>query len=128
MDPTTMGVERKMSKSDPTSAITIPATPEEVRERLKGAFCPAKEVDGNPVVELASFVVFPWEGRLKIDRAEKHGGALDFETLEAFDAAWRAGSIHPMDLKNAVGEALNRILAGSTEFFQRQPDALPSGL
>ena len=43
MDPESMNVERKMSKSDPTTSITIPTTEAEVRNRVAGAFCPAKD-------------------------------------------------------------------------------------
>jgi tyrosyl-tRNA synthetase len=128
MDPATMGVERKMSKSDPTSAITVPSTPEEVRERIAGAFCPAKTLEANPIAELAQFVVFPWEGALEIPRAEKHGGPLRFETAPAFAEAYAAGGIHPMDLKGAVATSLGRILAPAAEHFRRHPEAIPAGL
>jgi len=127
MDPETMGVERKMSKSDPTSSITIPSPPEVIRERLASAFCPAKELDANPVAELAQFVVFPYEGRLVIERPAKYGGALAFETSAAFAEAYRAGQVHPQDLKGAVTEALIRILAPASAYFRDHPEAMPVG-
>src|SRR5271170_5430753 len=52
MDPTEGGLERKMSKSDPTSGIPIPAPRTTIAERVASAFCPAKEVDANPIVEV----------------------------------------------------------------------------
>jgi tyrosyl-tRNA synthetase len=128
MDPATMGVEKKMSKSDPTSAITIPSTPEEIRTRIAGAFCPAKVLEANPIAELAQFVVFPWEGALEIPRAEKHGGPVRFETATAFTEAYVAGSVHPMDLKAAVAASLERILAGPSEHFRQHAEAMPAGL
>lgn len=128
MDPATLGVEKKMSKSDPSSAITIPSTPEEIRTRITGAFCPAKVLEANPIAELAQHVVFPWEGALEIPRAEKHGGPLRFDAVAAFTEAYGAGSIHPMDLKAAVASSLERILAGPSEHFRQHPPALPSGI
>jgi tyrosyl-tRNA synthetase len=127
MDPTTMGVEKKMSKSDPSTAITIPASEEEVRDRLQGAFCPAKEVDANPVVELARYVLFPWEGRLEIERAPKHGGPLAFATEPEFVDAWKAGTIHPQDLKAAVASGLTRVLAPAGRYFASHPEHVPVG-
>ena len=127
MDPATMGIERKMSKSDPSSAITLPAAPEEIHARLNAAFCPAKVIDGNPIVELARHVVFPWEGKLEIERAEKHGGPLAFESEPAFRSAWESGQLHPMDLKHSVGKALERILAPSRAYFDAHPEAAPAG-
>jgi tyrosyl-tRNA synthetase len=127
MDPATLGVERKMSKSDPSGSVTLPSAPEVVRERLRGAFCPAKELEGNPVAELALHVVFPWEGRLSIDREPKHGGPIAFETEANFVTAWQAGAVHPMDLKTSVAAALERILAPANAYFAAHPEANPDG-
>ncbi len=127
MDPATLSVERKMSKSDPSSAITIPATREEVAARIRGAFCPAKETDGNPIVELVRFVLFPWEGRFELERSAAHGGAISFATEEEFLGAWTSGSIHPADLKSSLVPALDRLLAPSRRYFGDHPDAAPVG-
>jgi tyrosyl-tRNA synthetase len=123
MDATTQSIERKMSKSDPSSAIPIPATPEEIDARVRAAFCTAREVDGNPIVELARFVVIPWSGRLDIERSEKHGGPVAFETETAFLDAWRAGNVHPADLKAAVAKSLGEILAPAGRALAGAPGA-----
>jgi tyrosyl-tRNA synthetase len=125
MDPESQTVERKMSKSDPTAAIPIPSDPEVVAARVGAAYCPAKEVDGNPVVELVRFVVFPWEGKLSVERAAKHGGALVLDSEEEFVKTWKAGSLHPQDLKAAVAASLNRITDPARRFFGSHPEAIP---
>ena len=111
MDPVEGLVEGKMSKSDPHSAILVTADREEIAARIGSAFCPAKVVEGNPVVEAVRYIVFPWEGRLAIDRAPRHGGPLAFERVEEFLAAWTEGQVHPQDLKGSVVAALDRLLA-----------------
>jgi tyrosyl-tRNA synthetase len=121
-----VGIERKMSKSDPAGSISLPSTPEEVAARLKGAFCPAKEVEGNPVVELALHVVFPWRGRLTVARAPQHGGDRTFEHRGAFHAAWTAGEVHPADLKAAVSAELDEILRPVNEYFAHHPAESPA--
>jgi tyrosyl-tRNA synthetase len=110
MDPVEGTIEGKMSKSDPGSAIAMTASPKEVAAALGQAFCPARTLEANPVVELVRYVVFPWEGKLAVDRAEKHGGPLAFPTFDAFATAWAAGSLHPQDLKGAVAVVLDRLL------------------
>jgi tyrosyl-tRNA synthetase len=122
MDPSG-NVEGKMSKSDPSAAIPIPSTEAEVAERIGAAFCPAKEVDGNPVVEIVRFIIFPWEERLVVSRAAKHGGPVSFEQEAVFLEAWRAGTLHPQDLKTAVGESLNRLLAPAQRRLATRPEA-----
>jgi tyrosyl-tRNA synthetase len=125
MDPESQTVERKMSKSDPTAGIPIPSDPEMIASRIGAAYCPAKEVDGNPVVELVRFVVFPWEGKLSVERAAKHGGPFVLGTEEEFLKIWKAGSLHPQDLKAAVAAALTRITDPALRFFRSHLEAIP---
>jgi tyrosyl-tRNA synthetase len=110
MDPEDGTTERKMSKSDPSSGIPITADRALIEARIGGAFCPAKETEGNPVVETVRYIAFPWEGRFTVDRAEKHGGPIAFETVEQFLGDWKEGKLHPQDLKRGVVDALDRIL------------------
>jgi tyrosyl-tRNA synthetase len=124
MDASSGALEHKMSKSDPTSAIRLPATPEEIRTRLEGAFCPAKEIEGNPVVEIARRILFPWTGRLEIPRSPKFGGPLSFDSEPVFTAAWTAGTIHPLDLKHGVAEALVPLLEPVARHFAAHPETL----
>ncbi|HLY77163.1 MAG TPA: tyrosine--tRNA ligase, partial [Thermoplasmata archaeon] len=128
MDPETQTVERKMSKSDPSAGVPLPSDPEVVASRIGAAYCPAKEVDGNPVVELVRFVIFPWEGKLSIERAAKHGGSFEIPTEEEFLSTWRAGSLHPQDLKAAVALALTRLMEPARRFFGSHPEAIPATL
>jgi len=125
MNPTDGSVERKMSKSDPGSGIPITADPETVRARFEGAFCPAKEVVGNPVVEAVRFIVLPWEGRLHVDRPAKYGGPLDFTDEKEFLASWAEGRLHPQDLKGAVAQALDRLVAPARAYFAAHPEFSP---
>ncbi len=126
MDPGDGTVERKMSKSDPASSVPIPSTPETMRERLGQAYCPAKETEGNPIVELVELVLFPWNGRFEIDRASKYGGPVAFENVEEFRAAWSTGSVHPQDLKLAVAHALGPLVEPANRYFIAHPEQGPS--
>lgn len=127
MDPETMNVERKMSKSDPTSAVTLPTTESELRQRIGQAFCPAKEVEGNPVVEIARHILFPWTGHVALERAAKHGGPIDFTTEVEFLQAWTLGTLHPADVKAAVATGLWQLLAPAQRYFEEHPEARPVG-
>jgi tyrosyl-tRNA synthetase len=126
MDPAEGTTERKMSKSDAGSGIPIPATTEEVQSRIGAAFCPAKEVAGNPVVEAVRFIVFPWEGTFVVPRAEKHGGPVTFESPAIFETAWTEGKLHPMDLKAGVAAALDRLIAPARSYFATHPEVAPA--
>ncbi|MGI0128816.1 MAG: tyrosine--tRNA ligase [Thermoplasmata archaeon] len=125
MDPTEGTTDRKMSKSDPGSGVAIPSSTEELAARIGAAFCPAKEVEGNPVVEAVRFILFPWDHRLEVDRAAQHGGGVTFESEETFLAAWRTGALHAQDLKSAVARALDRRIAPARAFFADHPELAP---
>ncbi len=123
MDPVEGTAERKMSKSDPSSGIPLPATPEEVASRTSAAFCPAKEEVGNPIVEAVRYIAFPWEGRFRVERAEKHGGPVTFEDEGSFVAAWKEGKLHPQDVKAAVAALFDRRIAPVRAYYAAHPDA-----
>ncbi|MGB6500441.1 MAG: tyrosine--tRNA ligase [Thermoplasmata archaeon] len=125
MDPLEGLVEGKMSKSDPTSSIRIPSERTEIAARIGSAFCEAKTVEGNPIVEAVQYIVFPWEGRLSIERAAKHGGSVEYGSTEEFLTAWRDGKLHPQDLKAAVTTSLDRILEPACDYFGRHPELSP---
>ncbi|MCX6665586.1 MAG: tyrosine--tRNA ligase [Euryarchaeota archaeon] len=116
-------IEVKMSKSKPESMISIHDTPEAVKKKLSKAFCPEKELLGNPVLEICKYVVFP---ELKnesfiIERPEKFGGKLSFATYNDLEQAYIAG-LHPLDLKNATASYINRILEPIRKYFESHPE------
>lgn len=126
MDPAEGTVEGKMSKSDPGSAVPIPADRPEIAARIASAFCEAKTVEGNPIVEIVRYIVFPWEGRLSVERAEKHGGPLAYDSVDTFLAAWKDGKLHPQDLKSAVSASLDRLVEPARRYFRDHPGLSPA--
>ena len=126
MDPVEGTTEGKMSKSDPGSAIPVPADRGVIDARIAAAFCPARQLEGNPVAEIVKLLVLPWEGRLAVERAAKHGGPVEFSTAAEFDRAWTEGQLHPLDLKAAVAAALDRLLAPARRYFADHPELSPA--
>ncbi|MEA3202847.1 MAG: tyrosyl-tRNA synthetase [Thermoplasmata archaeon] len=119
-------VENKMSKSDPDSGIFIHDTREDILRKLKAAHCPAKELDGNPVLDLLRLVVFPRiaaaSGALRVNRPEKFGGNKAYASYPEVAADFAAGALHPMDLKAAVADALDQELAPVRAYFAKHPE------
>ncbi|MEF8879727.1 MAG: tyrosine--tRNA ligase [Candidatus Thermoplasmatota archaeon] len=119
MDPT----ESKMSKSKPDSMISIHDRPEEVERKIKKAYCPEKQVEGNPVLEMCKYVIFPefQNDVFLIERPEKFGGNLQFESYEKLEEEYQAG-LHPLDLKNATVRYINQILKPVHEYFEKHSE------
>lgn len=112
--------QMKMSKSIPKSAVFIHDSPDEVHDKFKQAFCPAKNIDFNPVLDWADNLIFRnGEAELEIRRPAKFGGDVTFNTYEELCSAFASGGLHPMDLKSAVAEKLVEILTPAREKFDK---------
>jgi len=120
-EPTRMGLEEdseldvqvssKMSKSKPETCIYVVDDPEAVRAKLHKAYCPPKEVENNPIIDICRNVLLRDEGdSLHVDRASKFGGPVTFWSIAELEESYRMGLIHPLDLKNAVADKLIKLL------------------
>ena len=117
-------ISSKMSKSMPQTCIFIHDTPENVKAKVRAAYCPPKQVDRNPLLELVKHVVLTEKESLNIPRPSKYGGPERYETYEEIEKAYLKGRLHPLDLKNGVAEALTEILRPVREHFRRRPKTL----
>lgn len=100
----------KMSSSIPESSIMVDESPASIKRKVVAAFCPAKKVDKNPVLELCEHAVLPRVGKLKVERPAKYGGDVEFTSYPELSKAFASGKLHPQDLKAAVSAALIDIL------------------
>lgn len=112
---------KKMSKSDPNSAIFLFDPPEKVRSKIKKAYCPIKEVEGNPVMDIIRHIIMPYYGEnFLIRRPPQKGGEISPETYAELEKLYVNGDIHPVDLKNAVSDALNEMIAPANRLVERE--------
>jgi tyrosyl-tRNA synthetase len=114
----------KMSKSWPTTCIFVHDSAADVKAKLRNAYCPPKQTAGNPVLETARLAVFTNTKELTISRPPKYGGPEIFVNYAELEQAYRNGKIHPLDLKNAVAEALIMILEPVRTHFTKHPERL----
>lgn len=117
-------IRSKMSKSVPGGCIYVHDGPDEIRAKIRRAYCPAKQAKDNPVLEIAKLIVFPALGHLDVERPEKYGGPVSYNSYDELERDFAAGSLHPLDLKNAVAEALIEILKPIREHFAKKPETL----
>ena len=117
-------IDMKMSKSDPTSSINIHDTPDSVRQKIKKAYCPPeKENEGtNPMLMMAKYVIFPRFDRIDIERPEKYGGNVSYDSYEALTADYFSGKLSPVDLKAGIVDGINKTLAPVAEYFEAHPE------
>ncbi len=108
----------KMSKSIPASAIYMTDEEPEIRKKIKNAFCPEGEIEFNPLLDWAKYIIFINDKSfLEIKRPEKFGGDVTYNNYENMEKDFAEKKLHPMDLKNAMSDKLLEILTPAIEHF-----------
>ncbi len=117
--------EVKMSKSKPETAIFVHDSPEDIWRKLKKAYCPAKEVEFNPVLDIVKYVIFPWREyqEFVVERPEKFGGTVTYSSYEELEKDFAEGKLHPLDLKKATAKYLSEILEPVRNYFEENKEA-----
>ncbi len=117
-------IAKKMSKSNPDSAIFMTDTEEEIKRKFKKAFCPEGEVVDNPVLEYCKYIVFELiKEPFTIKRPEKFGGDVSFTSYNDLEEAFTKKEVHPMDLKEATAKYINQLLEPVRKHFQEDEHA-----
>ncbi|MCW6168541.1 MAG: tyrosine--tRNA ligase [Thermoplasmatales archaeon] len=101
----------KMSKSDPGAAILMSDSLQEISEKMKKAFCPMKQKENNPVLDIFHYIIFPWNSTVTIERPIGKGGDISFGTFSELEKEYSEGNIHPIDLKEAATISLDKLVA-----------------
>ncbi len=119
-------IASKMSKSKPWTAIFIHDTEEQIKGKLKKAWCPERQAEINPILEIVRHVIFHEHKSFRIDRLAKFGGPAEFQNYQELEKAYVQGSLHPQDLKNAVAKELAKILEPIRKYFENNKEAKES--
>ena len=116
-------ITSKMSKSKPETSIFVHDSKETILSKVGSAYCPPKVVEGNPMMEYAKYIIFRRLRSLTVERPQRYGGAIEYSSYEELEGAYRAGLLHPADLKKGVADSIDRIVAPIREHFEKDPSA-----
>ncbi|XP_030073576.1 tyrosine--tRNA ligase, cytoplasmic [Microcaecilia unicolor] len=100
----------KMSSSEEESKIDLLDKKEDVKKKLKKAFCEPGNVENNGLLSFVKHVLFPLRSEFVILRDEKWGQNTVYTSYEALEKDFAAQVVHPGDLKASVEHALNQLL------------------
>ncbi|AAR39237.1 NEQ389 [Nanoarchaeum equitans Kin4-M] len=110
-------IDIKMSKSKPETAIFIHDTPEDIRRKIRKAYCPIGEIELNPIIELVEYVIYPILKEPIVIENKKTHQTMEFDNVEQLKEAYAKKQIHPLDLKEYVAEKLIEILEPARKYF-----------
>ncbi|MHA1820532.1 MAG: tyrosine--tRNA ligase [Promethearchaeota archaeon] len=116
-------IQLKMSKSKPDSAIFMLDSEEDIKRKLKKAWCPPKEINENPILEYCKYIVFEKFDEVLIERPEKYGGNITFHSYEELEKAYASGELSPVDLKANVARYINELIKPIRQYFEENQHA-----
>lgn len=122
-DPDDVLLDMKMSKSKPDSAIFMDDSEEEVKRKIDKAYCPERQVNLNPILEYCKYIIFNSFKGVKIERPEKFGGDIGYDSYKDLEDDFVEGKLHPMDLKNSVSFYINELLNPVRNHFKKNKEA-----
>lgn len=116
-------IGKKMSASDEKSKIDLLDDGETVRRKIKDAEC--IEGDSNSgVMVFLKYVIMPIRSDKKekfvIKRDKRYGGNKEYINWEDIEKDFISKKLHPLDLKNAIAEEINKLL----KIFQKNKKEL----
>ncbi|MBC7406096.1 MAG: tyrosine--tRNA ligase [Candidatus Parcubacteria bacterium] len=125
----------KMSKSKPDSAIWVHDSLSEIQRKIKKAYCPMIDPNlspeenqtiqnMNPILDWCQNMLYPAGQIIQVTRLDKFGGNVDYTNYDSLYEAYTSGSLHPMDLKNAVASSLFKILKPIYDYTVANPKPL----
>ena len=101
----------KMSKSDPNSGIFIHNSDDEIRTKIKKAWCEEGNIENNPLLEISNQIIFHEYDNMKVVRPEKFGGDIEYSDYNQLKTDFVEKRLHPTDLKQTVGNYLVKIIS-----------------
>lgn len=105
------GPGTKMSSSVLSSFISIRDKKEDIIQKVNKAYCKVGDIGNNPLLSIVKLIIFPKFEKFEIKRDKKFGGNFIFKTYKELETAFETGKLHPADLKNAVAEYLEKLIA-----------------
>jgi tyrosyl-tRNA synthetase len=100
----------KMSKSDPSSGIFVHDSDDEIREKIKKAWCEQGNTKNNPLLEIVKHVIYHKFNEISVERPAKFGGNVTYLEYSKLESDFAQKNLHPTDLKQIVADYLIKII------------------
>ncbi len=111
----------KMSKSLPETAIFLHDSKEDIKRKVRRAYCPPNDIIVNPIFSMLENVVYPYITRMNMSFKIvnlKTGRESEYFSLDEVEKDYLSGEIHPLDLKNAVSEYIWMMVKPVSEYLR----------
>ena len=114
----------KMSASDAKSKIDLLDSKKDIEKKVNSAYCVEGSLKDNGVIAFVEHFIFSFKGKLEISRPKKFGGDVCYDDFNELKKDFVSKKLHPMDLKQAVSEELNKLLEPVRKKFEKKKSLL----
>ena len=99
--------------------ISMEDSQKSIHEKINKAFCPPLsdppiDQDGNkpenPVLQIFQFHIFPRFHQITIEREDKHGGNIIYNSYMDLQNDLESGNLHPQDAKKTLAQYLDTLI------------------
>jgi len=115
--------DHKMSKSNPNGAILLHDSPEKLRKKMRKAYLDPSDRN-SPIYELIEHIILPEFGKITVTPKPEFGEPSTYSDLESLIDAVSNGTIHPIDAKYGVADAISELLIPINYYFNKNPELL----
>jgi len=113
----------KMGKSRPETCIFIHDSQQEIKQKISKAWCPDKTVENNGIMSYVRHLIFHEFDSFDVQRQSKFGGDVSYSSYNEVERDFVSGKLHAADLKSAVSDYLDRIIAPYRQHFEKPAKA-----
>ncbi|MEM3373567.1 MAG: hypothetical protein QXF76_05105, partial [Candidatus Anstonellales archaeon] len=96
-------------------------SPKEIELKIRKAYCPPKEIELNPVMELAKYILFRGEEKEFEVVNTKTNERRIYKTYHELEKDYMLGKIHPADLKSSISSQLINLIEPARKYFLDGP-------
>ena len=114
----------KMSKSNPDNTVFMDDSEQEIKRKIKKAFCEPQNIIKNPLLDWAKHIVFPLVGHMCIPENLKwNEPELKFNSFDSLSLAFAEGKVQPKGLKDSMIVHINQLLQPIRDHFTNNKEA-----
>ena len=99
-------------------------TDDEIKTKIKKAWCEQGNVQNNPILEMAKHIVFHEFNEITIERPEKFGGNVNYNNYQELEQDFSQNKLSPADLKPSIAEYLVKIVTPTRDKLTLESDLL----
>ena len=108
--PILLGLDANKMSSSKNNLIAVEDSSDSIKKKIASAYCPARTTEGNPILQLYRYFIFPRFKRVSLERPKRFGGQIEYEEFSKLEMDYAAGKLHPLDLKNGAALYIEQIV------------------